>query len=189
MSAAFKKAIREICDFSDSECDLFVPHLKRKQLAKGDFFLQAGEVAHEIAFVESGALRLYYLLDDKEVNQHFFLPSQFAVSYPDFLKQQAGRHFIQALEPCELISFGYEALQMAYAKSKRWERFGRLIAEQIYMESIHRMESMMFLSGAERYRQLEEEHPDWMHRIPLYHLASYLGMERESLSRIRSRSR
>ena len=138
-----------------------------------------------IAFVQKGALRMFYTQDGKEVNNHFFLENDYAVSYLDFLKNRNSRYHIQALEASELLTFDAQALQMAYDQSKNWERFGRLIAESVYAIATHRFESFLFLSATERYQQMLEDYPRFIHRIPLYHLASYLGIERESLSRIR----
>ncbi|MEZ4850548.1 MAG: Crp/Fnr family transcriptional regulator, partial [Bacteroidia bacterium] len=73
----------------------------------------------------------------------------------------------------------------AYDQSKNWERFGRIIAESAYAIATNRFESFLFLSARERYLQMLHDYPRFIHRIPLYHLASYLGIERESLSRIR----
>lgn len=176
----FKNQIRKITDFSDEECALFTPYLYRKQLNKGDFFLQPGQHINEIAFVEKGVLRFYYLQDGKEINNHFFLENDYAVSYLDFLKSTPSRYYIQALEKCELITFNAQALQIAYDQSKNWERFGRIIAESVYTIANSRFESFLFLSAKERYLQMLQEYPRFIQRIPLYHLASYLGIERES---------
>ena len=181
----FKDQIRKITDFTEDECEMFIPYLHRKTLQKGDFFIQPDQKVNEIAFVENGALRFYYLLDGKEVNNHFFLENDYAVSYLDFLKGRPSRYFIQALEPCELMTFQAQSLQLAYDQSKNWERFGRIIAENVYAIASGRFESFLFLSAKERYLQMLEEYPRFIQRIPLYHLASYLGIERESLSRIR----
>lgn len=181
----FKIQIRKITDFSEDECNLFFPYLELKQLDKGDYFLKEGQYVNQIAFVEKGLLRFYSLVDGKEINNHFFLENDYAVSYLDFLKKRASRYYIQALEKCELYTFSAESLQMAYDQSKNWERFGRIIAESVYATATNRFESFLFLSAKQRYLQMQEDFPRFLQRIPLYHLASYLGIERESLSRIR----
>jgi len=65
------------------------------------------------------------------------------------------------------------------------ERFGRIIAVSVYAVATNRFESFLFLSAKERYLQMINDYPRFIESIPLYHLASYLGIERESLSRIR----
>ena len=182
----FKIQIRKVTDFSEEECTMFIPYLNKKVLKKGEYFLKENQVVREIAFVEKGALRLYYLSNDgKEVNNHFFLENDYAVAYLDFLKKRPSRYFIQALEDSELLTFSAGSLQIAYDKSKNWERFGRIIAESAYAMATNRFESFLFLSAKERYLQMLKDYPEFVQRIPLYHLASYLGIERESLSRIR----
>ncbi len=182
----FKIQIRKITDFSEDECSMFIPYLKKKVLNKGGYLLKENQKANEIAFIEKGVLRLYYLSNDgKEVNNHFFLENDYAVSYLDLLKSRPSRYYIQALENCELLTFNAESLQIAYDNSKNWERFGRLIAESVYAIATNRFESFLFLSAKERYLQMLNDYPRFIQKIPLYHLASYLGIERESLSRIR----
>ncbi len=181
----FKIQIRKITDFSEDECTMFVSHITKKIIKKGDFLLQEGQRVNEIAFVEKGALRFYYLSDKKEINNHFFLENDYAVSYLDFLRGTTSRYYIQALEDCELYTFNSQSLQKAYDVSKNWERFGRIIAESVYATATNRFESFLFLSAKERYLQMLKDYPKFAQRIPMYHLASYLGIERESLSRIR----
>lgn len=181
----FKIQIRKITDFSEDECSMFIPHLNRNVLKKGEFLLREGEKVNEISFVEKGVLRFYYLSDGKEINNHFFLENDYAVSYLDFLKDTPSRYYIQALEDCELFTFNAQSLQNAYDNSKNWERFGRIIAESVYAIATNRFESFLFLSAKERYLQMIASYPKYIELIPLYHLASYLGIERESLSRIR----
>lgn len=185
--ARFKEQLRTVCDFSDDECALFVPFLKDVTLRKGEYFLQPGQSPDQIAFVLSGGLRMFYLSEEgKEINVHFFLDNDYATSYLDFLKTRPSRYAIQAIEDCVLLTFDAQALNMAYEHSKNWERFGRLVAESVYATASARFESFLFLSAKERYLAMLEEYPLFIKRIPLYHLASYIGIERESLSRIRS---
>jgi CRP/FNR family transcriptional regulator len=181
----FKIQIRKITDFTEDECALFLPSVKHRLIQKGDYFLKAGQPVNEIGFIEKGALRLFYLSDGKEINNHFFLENDYAVSYLDFLKERSSRYYIQALTDSELITFSSRSLQLAYEKSKNWERFGRIIAESAYATAANRFESFLFLSAKERYLQMINDYPAFLQRIPLYHLSSYLGIERESLSRIR----
>ncbi len=181
----FKIQIRKITDFSEDECSTFIPYLNKKVLNKGEYLLKENQKVNEIAFIEKGVLRLYYLSDGKEINNHFFLENDYAVSYLDFLKNRPSRYYIQALDDCELLTFNAESLQIAYDSSKNWERFGRIIAESVYAIATSRFESFLFLSAKERYLQMLNDYPKFVQRIPLYHLASYLGIERESLSRIR----
>ena len=141
----FKIQIRKITDFSEEECSMFIPFLTKKVINKGEYLLKENQMVNEIAFVEKGVLRLFYLTNDgKEVNNHFFLENDYAVSYLDFLKKRPSRYYIQALDDCDLLTFNAESLQIAYNNSKNWERFGRLIAESAYAIATNRFESFLF---------------------------------------------
>jgi CRP-like cAMP-binding protein len=138
-----------------------------------------------MGFVNSGLFRMYYLSHGKEINTNFFFENNFLVDHDSFINQKPSRYFIQALEDSEIIAIDYQLLQKAYTSSKNWERFGRLTSELHIKMLAERVESFLFMEGKDRYLQLVKTHPCIFERVPLYHIASYLGMERESLSRIR----
>ncbi|MEI6758256.1 MAG: Crp/Fnr family transcriptional regulator [Chlorobium sp.] len=167
--------------------DFFEPFLTLKKIGAQEVVFAEGQVCREMAFVNSGAFRLYYLADGKEINSHFFLENEFMADFNSFLQEKPSRYFLQALEPSEIVTFDSQLLQNAYDSSKNWERFGRLMAEYSYKITVDRVESFLFMDGKERYLKLLESRPHIFERVPLYHIASYLGMERESLSRIRKK--
>lgn len=78
-------------------------------------------------------------------------------------------------------------LQELYRRSHQWERFGRLVAERAFGLAMSKAESFMFMTAEERYLDMIEQHPDIFNRVPLYHIASYFGIQGPSLSRIRKR--
>lgn len=183
----FKAWLRQVSFLTEADCALFEPHLKMRQVAAKEHLLQAQGVCREIGFINSGAFRVYYLLDGKEINTHFCFENEFVVDYDSFLQQKPSRYFIQALENAQIATFNLESLQNAYNQSHNWERFGRMVAEYSYRLTTQRMESFMFMNGEERYLDLLHHQPHILERVPLYHIASYLGLERESLSRLRKK--
>jgi len=85
------------------------------------------------------------------------------------------------------IYIRYSDLQSLYESSKEWEKFGRLLAERFFNSSQSRTEELLYLSHEKRYLILQEEQPSILKRIASYHIASYLGIQNPSLSRIRKR--
>ena len=81
----------------------------------------------------------------------------------------------------------YDKIQEGYRKFKTSERYGRLIAEYVLTVQTDRVESLLFETAEERYLNFIDQNPDLVNRISLTHLATYLGIERQSLSRIRSK--
>ncbi len=186
--AFFRNYLKGIAPFlTEEDCSFFLPFLRQTRIAPKAHWLERGQICRNLGFVQSGAFRVYYGEEGREANTHFILANDFAAEYGSFLNQSASQYSIQALAPCELIEFGHEALQAAYAKSHGWERLGRLIAEAAYTRSRKRTESFLFLDAEGRYLQAIREEPELFRQVPLYHIASYLGLERESLSRIRRR--
>jgi CRP-like cAMP-binding protein len=182
----YQQAVKRIAPvITDADCEMFLPYLKVKQYTKGEFFVAEGQISNEIGFINNGSFRLYYLLDGKEVNANFFFEKEFVVEYQSFLLQHSSRYYIQALEDSEVITFTAAALHNAYDVSHSWERFGRIIAEKLFIDATQRGEEFLFLTGEQRYKNLLKKHPKVFERVPLYHIASFLGVERESLSRLR----
>jgi CRP-like cAMP-binding protein len=186
-SEGFKNWLKHISFLTEADCDLFEPYLQTKRFPAKEHFLTEGKTCQEIGFVNHGSFRTYYLSDDKEINTRFIFENDFVVDYDSFLEAKPSKYFIEALEDSEIVTFNLRALLNAYDQSHNWERFGRIMAEQSYKLTTNRVESFLFLDGEQRYLDLLKNEPQIFERIPLYHIASYLGMERESLSRLRKK--
>jgi CRP/FNR family transcriptional regulator, anaerobic regulatory protein len=183
----FKTYLKSASFLMEQDCSLFEPFLKMKKLKSKDHFLEANNTCKEIGFINTGGFRVYYIIDGKEINTHFCFENEFVVDYDSFTQQKPSKYFIQALADTEIVTFNLEALSSAYDQSKNWERFGRRIAEYSYQMTTKRVESFLFLDGEQRYIQLLHDAPHIFEKVPLYHIASYLGLERESLSRLRKK--
>ena len=183
----FKNWLMQFPFLTEQDCLMFEPFLKTRQFDKNDYFLRQGNICHNIGFITQGCFRTYYLSDGKEINTRFVFEHDFVTDYHSFLQEKSSRYFIQALEDSEIITFGLSALQNGYNQSQHWERFGRMIAEESYKQTTQRVESFLFFDGEQRYLELVKNNPHILQRIPLYHIASYLGLERESLSRLRKK--
>ncbi len=158
-----------------------------QEYAKKDFVYKADEVQEEIGFVCEGLLRKYYVNEKgSEIITRFISEKGYATDYPSFLRQKPSKFYIQCLEPSIIVSMSYTNLQEAYRKHKGNEMYGRLVAEQVLTRETDRVESLLFENAEERYLNFISKNKELTNRISLTHLASYLGIERQSLSRIRS---
>lgn len=172
---------------SGPEIEFFKPYLKERILDRDEYVLTAGSCCRELTFVVSGAFRMFLVSEGKEVNIHFFTEHDFMADFGSLMSQDPGRYSIQSLEQAHVVSFSSDVLAEAYERSKNWERIGRTMAERFACMVSDRLEKFLFMDGMERYLSLMQDNPGIFERVPLYHLASYLGMERETLSRIRQR--
>jgi CRP/FNR family transcriptional regulator, anaerobic regulatory protein len=183
----FKTWLQTFSFLTKKDCSLFEASLQTKTMEHKQMLLSEGHTCKEIGFINKGSFRVYYLQDGKEINTHFCFENEFVMDYDSFLQQKPSRYFIQALEDSEIVVFNLLTLQNAYNSSKNWERFGRIMAEYSYKTTTSRVESFMFLDAEQRYLDILKTQPKILDRIPLYHIASFLGIERESLSRIRKK--
>ncbi len=157
-------------------------------VGKGAFFLQAGEVPGRIGYLKSGLLRLFYIdLNGDEVNKHFCLENTLAISYSAFLQQTESRFFIQALEDSRLVTIGYDAYQELLAGHMCWQIVARKLAEMVFILKEKREAELLLSDAQERYQQFLADYPNLEKHIAQYHIASYLGITPESLSRIRAK--
>ena len=112
-----------------------------KHFAKGEHLLLAGDVCCEAAFIESGVFRFYINTGERDATYYFAAENEFICDYPSFLPQRPSSINIQALEAAEIRAISFADLQRFYREIKSGERFGRLIAEEIFVDSIQQLAS------------------------------------------------
>lgn len=178
---------KQLCpEIRTEELDFLRQDLTLRTIKKKDFFLSQDQVQKEMAFVVSGLLRSYYIdAQGKKITIGFIAENAYAADYPSFIQQLPSKYFIEALEEALIVCLPYTSIQNAYKKFKNFELYGRRVAEQILIAKQERLESFQFENGVERYVRFIENNREIMSRISVSHLASYLGLERQTLTRIR----
>ena len=181
---AFERLVR----LEDQEWEDFLDHVLFQSYDKGEYLLRNNEVCRSIYLIESGHARSYYLgPEGEEFSFYFGFEGDFIVDYRSFLRQKASTTLIQALSPLNVMALPYDVVHKGYDESKTWERFGRLIAEEIYCQVTERLQDMLQKSPEQRYLEMMEDYPKIFEHVPQYQIASYLGIKPPSLSRIRKR--
>ena len=160
--------------------------LIREEFPKGAIALNEGEVAHEIVFVGKGMLRQYYYKNGKDVTEHFSYEGCILMCIESLLKQEPTRLMAEALEPAVVYMLPYDVLQKLLEQSKEINAFYRKVLEYSLIVSQVKADSWRFETARERYNMLMHTHPEVIKRAPLSHIASYLLMTPETLSRVRS---
>jgi CRP-like cAMP-binding protein len=189
MYESLLRAFRALAPISDTDWEMIRPQLTTKQYKRGEYHLQEGAVENQIGFILTGSFRWFYLNGKgDEVNYNFFFEQMFVVGYDSYVSQTPSRMSIQALEDSEVVMLPLRPqVEALYDQSHNWERFGRLICEQVYAYSSRRAQDFLFHSAEERYLNLLQTYPDIFQRLSLAQIASYLGVQPPSLSRIRKR--
>jgi CRP-like cAMP-binding protein len=182
---SYKKISPEL---TDEELEFVKSNISILKLKKKQIFIHENEIQKSIAFIYSGLIRSYFIDENgKEINNAFFSENEFVTDYLSFIKQQKTKYTFECLEDCILISIPFETVETAFDKYKNFANFGRKIAEWALENRTKKYESFLFETAEERYLRFIAENRPILNRISLSHLASYLGIERQSLSRIRSK--
>ena len=166
--------------------ELLAEVLIRRESNKGEIVLNEGQVSHNLIFVGKGMLRQFYYKNGKDVTEHFSYEGCIVMCIESLLKQEPTRLIVEPLEQSTLFLFPYNALQRLVETSPEINMFYRKILEYSLIVSQVKADSWRFETAHERYNLLLKHHPEIIKRAPLSHIASYLLMTPETLSRVRS---
>lgn len=181
------ESIQRIITLSPAEIEIVTSLFKEKTYKKGDFFLAEGQVCKQVGFVTKGILRYYINHDGEDKTYDFAQENMFVCNYESFLPQAPSTKIIQALEDCEMLQISHTDLHLFYQSVSGAERFGRVVIEQIFVQTLQDLSSFYTDTPELRYEKFLERHPGLLQRISQYHVASYVGVKPQSLSRIRKR--
>ena len=139
-------------------------------------------------YIVSGLVRSFYI-DDKgsEISAYFIKEFDFVSDYPAFLNDSKSNYFFQTLEATTVVALPKNLILKAYETSPKFEKFGRLIAEEAVKFLQGRMDSFLFKTATERYLEFIDKEIELFNRLSVEHFATYLGIERQSLTRIRKK--
>ena len=170
---------------TDDDWLRFIPIVESVTYDKNEFLIQAGQVERHIYYLVEGMVRLFINDNGKDISLDFIFSNDFASAYSSFLTGQPTAFTVQALTDVQALRFSRTNLLSLYDQSHKAERIGRLIAEQAFLRKTSREVQFLTSTAKQRYVQLLEQNPTLVQTISVRHLASYLGIEPESLSRIR----
>jgi CRP-like cAMP-binding protein len=160
--------------------------LYRKYL-KGQYIVQQGDICKYECFVISGCTKTFYM--DTEGQEHivmFSIENWWTADIGSFITQTPADFNVQCLENTELILFSYDIIEELYAKLPKLERFFRQIIEKAFVASQKRIVRSFSMTAKEQYLYFRNQYPQIEQRIPQYMIASYLGITKEFLSKIKS---
>lgn len=159
----------------------------QKQFAKGDVIAVEGKVCTNCWFIEDGYLRATTTKDGKEIHLNFWLEDTFASNLKSMRTQAVSEFSIVAGEKTRVREFEGAMLLKLYERSPQFESFGRKLLEELLIEQEEHINLFKLTTPTERYQYIVKHKPKLLQRISLTMLSSYLGISRETLSRIRKR--
>ena len=158
---------------------------KTEYLNKNDLLVKEGMVAHRIFFIQKGSARSCYDYDEKEVTSWFYREGHLITSWSSFYMQTPSFENIELTEDATILSLSYDDLQQLYRQFPKMQAFGRIMVEEQLTFLDYFFKGFNFMSAKEKYDLLLDYFPDITLRVNLGHIASFLGISQETLSRIR----
>ncbi len=181
-----KDFFRSFNIFSEQEIEEFLKLFEVRKLNKNEIFIREGEKCREIAFIETGIFRSYYISDEgKDITYCFRFPNDLMASYSSFISGTPSVETMQAISDADLLILKKDKVEELVQIHPNWMKFLKTIAEQEYLELEKRFFQLQRDNATQRYSVLLNDQPEYIQNIPLQYLASYLGITQRHLSRIR----
>jgi CRP/FNR family transcriptional regulator, anaerobic regulatory protein len=153
----------------------------------GNFILKEGQVCNKACLVVKGLARSYYINEGRDITSRFMDEGFIITSWISYYTQQPGNEFIVAMEETTLTCVDYTEIQKLYTDFPEFNIIGRRQAEHSFYLAEERTQILRKHTAEEKYKFFLEHHPTLLQRVPLKNIATYLGMNEETLSRVRTK--
>ena len=171
---------------SDEDLQALASILVRKEVRRGEVFIPDGIICRNHIYVEKGLVRQYYYKNGHDVTEHFSSEGDVVMSIESLYAGVTNHLLAEALEPSVLWYINYKQFINLVEHSFGIARYYRVFQEDDLIITQHKADAFRFESSRERYERFVKEYPEAAKRAPLQHIASYLLMTPETLSRIRA---
>jgi CRP-like cAMP-binding protein len=185
MINTFKNTLSQITYLTDSELSQIAEITSVKELNTGEFWFYEGMLTKKVAYIYKGYLRKYYIINGDEKTDYFYFDNSFTGDLPSIIEQSPCKSFNIAMKPTTLITLSYSELNELSKKNHNIEHMIRMFLEQGFVAYYNKATSFILQTPKERYEQLISSNPLVLQRATQYHIASYLGITPQHLSRLR----
>lgn len=180
--------IAKTFQMTQEDLDFFHSILRHKKFKKKEFLLRAGEVCCYETFILKGCTRAYFM-DERgaEVVLQFAVENWWVGDMASFNYLMPSNMYVEALEDTEVFQIHHDDKEELYRRIPQFERLFRLLVQRAYTVLLNRFSSMVSKSAEERYLDFIHNYPQIPQRVSQVHIASFLGVSPEFLSKIRTR--
>ena len=187
MTHPLRRHIEEIITLTDKEFDFILSHFKPLKRRKHQYVVQEGEFVDKEFWIVKGCLKSYFIDDQgKEHILQFGMENWWITDYEAFVKQVKSKTSIDCIEDSELLYITYQNREKLTAEMHKMERFWAKKSKLGRIALQNRVLSLLRNSTKEQYNILLEQYPKLFQRVPKKMIAAYLGVSRETLSRLNS---
>ena len=180
--------LRDRAEFTEKEITAFLTFLEVRNVKKKEHYLRPGEISGATAYVKRGCLRRYVIDEHgKEIIINFAVEDWWIGDLESFHFQRPSIYYIQALEESELLLLSRKNFMQVCEEFPKYRLFHEQKEQRSHYATLKRLSLTQGGTPEERYVLLMQQQPQLFQRIPLHYIASYLGIEPESLSRLRKR--
>ena len=171
---------------SKENAELIINHTEEKNYKASEFFIESGEKCNQMAFLISGVFRFCFI-DNKgnEVTSYFMKENDFVCNITSFFEFSVSSGSIQAETNCSVVQFSRASWDLFCNTIPEWENSFQKIVNETLVTKINFQRSLLNLDAKDSYLQFLKTYPSILQRVPLNHIASFLGITPFSLSRIR----
>jgi CRP-like cAMP-binding protein len=180
----FRQFIHNYTLLSNEDWAMIETHLVRMEVKKETILLQEGKICRHLYFLESGLLRFFILRNGNDVTKYFTDIPYCFTSIKSFEAQKPATESIETLEDTVLWAMTFESVQLLQ-KLPAWSTFSRKLVQEVQTYTDEILEDMQTETAENRYKKMLLGNDPLLQRVPLKHIASYLGIAPQSLSRIR----
>ena len=171
---------------SDNDKDLCRKYFEPVLFPKNRIIEYEDKVPKYLYFIVSGFMRLFYYNNlGEEVTTHINCPPGFLTSYQNFINQTISNENVECITECELLRITKNDLELLTQNSSAFKDFSIGVFQESLTYNENRSKELATLSAEQRYLNLMNNYPEILHNVPLQYIASFLGMNSKSLSRIR----
>lgn len=178
--------LNAICPLTPDTVSILESIVEEVEHPKGKLLLRANRVEQYVYFIKKGFARAFSAKRDRDVTFWFGKEGDSLLSMRSYIEELPGYENIELIEDCQLYRIKSSLLQQKFQEDIRIANWGRKFAEKEIMKTERRLINLQTGNATERYKELLEETPELVQRVPLGYIASYLGISAVSLSRIRA---
>ncbi len=187
MKEKFSNHFAKYSPLNESEIKAIHDSMTIKYFSKDDFLVREGQLMKDTYFVLQGCVRQYKIVDGNEITTNFYTEEQWIISTGDLKDNEPSADYLVCCEDTVVSVGNEESALLIFEKFPRFESIARAIVQDVLFDYQKMLSAFITQTPEQRYLNLQKTRPDLLQRVSQYHIASYIGVKPESLSRIRKR--